>query len=94
MTEEYVSEIEERHHCHTCGQPYVGECQNTELHRKIERFRNTERPKVDAQQWHDAHAGTCTAGQSPCGRPARLYATGWRCDQHVPQATDWTGVAQ
>lgn len=30
--------------------------------------------------------GQCSAGQTPCGKPARFYAAGWRCDQHSPAA--------
>ncbi|RKN55921.1 hypothetical protein D7193_15140 [Micromonospora costi] len=26
----------------------------------------------------------CGAGVVPCGRPARLYACGWRCVEHPP----------
>jgi hypothetical protein len=81
--EEYVSEIEERRYCHTCGQPYTGECLSFELHRKIERFRNTERPKVSPEQWAAAHTGKCAV----CGEPARLYATGWHCTTHPPVGT-------
>lgn len=28
----------------------------------------------------------CSAGVTPCGAPARLYACGWRCDEHSPAA--------
>ena len=41
-----VSEIEERTYCHTCGEAYVGkECGKRQLHRRIERFRNTPRER-------------------------------------------------
>lgn len=29
-------------------------------------------------------AGRCGAGVTPCGQPARLYLSGWRCDAHKP----------
>lgn len=29
--------------------------------------------------------GICDAGQTKCGQPARLYAAGWRCDEHQPR---------
>lgn len=78
-----VSEIEERTYCHTCGEAYVGkECGKRQLHRRIERFRNTPREPATAQAWAEAHAGTCTAGVTPCGEPARLYPGGWRCGAH------------
>lgn len=34
----------------------------------------------------------CGAGVTPCGKPARLYPCGWRCDdEHKPgRATDAT----
>jgi hypothetical protein len=75
----YDAEAESRY-CHTCGQPYIGECQNTELHRRIEKFRNTERPAADPDEWSAAHTGKC----QHCGKPARLYAEGWRCEDHPP----------
>lgn len=28
--------------------------------------------------------GYCDAGLTPCGRPARFYPAGWRCDEHRP----------
>ncbi|MFJ5973563.1 hypothetical protein [Streptomyces sp. NPDC093060] len=28
----------------------------------------------------------CGTGQPICGKPARLYAVGWRCDIHNPAA--------
>lgn len=28
----------------------------------------------------------CATGNPVCGRPARLYAVGWRCDIHNPAA--------
>jgi hypothetical protein len=28
----------------------------------------------------------CGTGRPVCGRPARLYAVGWRCDIHNPAA--------
>jgi hypothetical protein len=28
----------------------------------------------------------CATGNPICGRPARLYAVGWRCDIHNPAA--------
>jgi hypothetical protein len=31
-------------------------------------------------------AGECDAGSAKCGRPARLYAAGWRCDDHKPSS--------
>lgn len=68
----------EPRYCHTCGQQYIGECQNTDLHRKIEAFRNTERPQVTQEQWAAAHVGTCFV----CSKPARLYPDGWRCADH------------
>lgn len=74
-------------YCHTCGQPYVGECQSTELHRKIEHFRNTPRPMVTAEQWAATHIGNCTL----CGKPARLYPEGWRCTDHPPVGTATIG---
>lgn len=27
----------------------------------------------------------CEAGVTPCGKPARLYPAGWRCDEHAPR---------
>jgi hypothetical protein len=67
-------------YCHTCGQPYVGECRNTELHRKIERFRNTPRETASDEQWAAEHTGRCAY----CLNEARLYPEGWRCSQHPP----------
>lgn len=29
--------------------------------------------------------GVCDTGRPLCGAPARLYAAGWRCEQHVPR---------
>ena len=34
------------------------------------------RPKVTPYQ--------CDTGRPVCGNPARLYAAGWRCDDHIP----------
>lgn len=83
--DQFVSEIEAKTYCHTCGQPYTGkECGERQLHRRIERFRNTPRESADPDAWTESHAGTCTAGVAPCGEPARLYPTGWRCDDHRP----------
>jgi hypothetical protein len=31
--------------------------------------------------------GHCSAGNPRCRAPARLYPTGWRCDQHRPGPT-------
>ncbi|MEZ3180333.1 hypothetical protein KYY02_17060 [Streptomyces pimonensis] len=28
--------------------------------------------------------GACDTGQPKCGKPARFYAAGWRCDRHRP----------
>jgi hypothetical protein len=28
--------------------------------------------------------GFCETGNPVCGEPARLYAGGWRCQEHVP----------
>ncbi|CAM5390736.1 hypothetical protein STENM36S_06319 [Streptomyces tendae] len=28
--------------------------------------------------------GTCDTGRPLCGKPARFYPAGWRCDDHVP----------
>ncbi|MCV2460481.1 hypothetical protein OEB94_14465 [Streptomyces sp. ICN988] len=33
-----------------------------------------------------ASARTCEAGRTPCGQPARLYAAGWRCEEHRPSS--------
>ncbi len=33
-----------------------------------------------------AKPGTCDTGRPLCGKPARLYAAGWRCDQHTPRS--------
>jgi hypothetical protein len=30
--------------------------------------------------------GQCDTGRPVCGKPARLYPAGWRCDGHVPHA--------
>lgn len=30
--------------------------------------------------------GECGTGRPVCGRPARLYAVGWRCQVHNPAA--------
>jgi len=30
--------------------------------------------------------GRCDTGRPLCGKPARLYAAGWRCDDHIPRA--------
>lgn len=30
--------------------------------------------------------GICDTGRPKCGKPARLYAAGWRCDQHTPRS--------
>jgi hypothetical protein len=30
--------------------------------------------------------GICDTGQPKCGQPARFYAAGWRCGQHVPRS--------
>lgn len=38
----------------------------------------------DCQHRPITYAGTCGAGEQPCGQPARLYACGWRCDGHKP----------
>jgi hypothetical protein len=87
-----IPDLEARTYCHTCGQSYTGrECQSHELHRRIERFRNTPREPVSAEQWAANHAGTCGAGVQPCGKTARLYPAGWRCEEHAPKATNWTG---
>lgn len=67
-------------YCHTCGQPYAGECRNTQLHRKIEHFRNTPREPVSPEAWATARTGEC----GHCGKPARLYPEGWRCTDHPP----------
>lgn len=32
--------------------------------------------------------GRCSSGNPVCGRPARLYASGWRCEDHIAK----TGV--
>lgn len=71
-------------YCHTCGQTFTGkECTRRDLHRRIEAFRRSDPPKYTAEQWSAMHAGTCGAGERPCGKPARLYAIGWRCDDHL-----------
>ncbi|MGA4964461.1 hypothetical protein [Streptomyces pseudogriseolus] len=31
-------------------------------------------------------AGACDTGQPLCGKPARFYAAGWRCDKHKPSS--------
>lgn len=28
----------------------------------------------------------CSAGVTPCGKPARFFACGWRCVDHAPGA--------
>jgi hypothetical protein len=28
--------------------------------------------------------GRCDTGRPLCGKPARPYAAGWRCDEHRP----------
>lgn len=30
--------------------------------------------------------GVCDTGRPKCGQPARLYAAGWRCDEHQPSS--------
>jgi hypothetical protein len=30
--------------------------------------------------------GICDTGRPKCGQPARLYAAGWRCDEHRPSS--------
>lgn len=80
-TGEFISEIEERRYCHTCGQAYTGKtCLNGALHRKIEHFRNTPREPVSPEAWATARTGEC----GHCGKPARLYPEGWRCTDHPP----------
>jgi hypothetical protein len=37
------------------------------------------RPHIDAPVPY-----VCGAGRTKCGRPARLYAAGWRCAEHTP----------
>jgi len=79
MDDEFVSEIEARRYCHTCGQPYTGkECGNAGLHRRIERFRNAPRVSASAEDWAADHAGPCNL----CGKPGRLYPAGYRCAAH------------
>lgn len=87
-SEEFVSAIEARRHCHTCGQPYTGEaCRSVALHRKIERFRNTPREPISDEAWAAAHTGEC----GYCGQPARLYPEGWRCTDYPPVGTTLIG---
>jgi hypothetical protein len=31
--------------------------------------------------------GICDTGRPKCGKPARLYAAGWRCDTHKPSSS-------
>jgi hypothetical protein len=34
----------------------------------------------------DTHTGRCDTGRPLCGKPARFYAAGYRCDEHKPHA--------
>jgi hypothetical protein len=42
------------------------------------------RPTLTAPLHSPIRRGYCNAGVTPCGAPARLYACGWRCEQHKP----------
>jgi hypothetical protein len=42
-------------------------------------------PTTVTRPAHAVTRGACGAGVTPCGKPARFYAGGWRCDEHKPR---------
>ncbi|MEU2426966.1 hypothetical protein ABZ619_39140 [Streptomyces sp. NPDC007851] len=34
----------------------------------------------------ESTGGRCDTGRPLCGKPARPYAAGWRCDEHRPHS--------
>ncbi|GAA2732120.1 hypothetical protein [Streptomyces nogalater] len=36
------------------------------------------------------HEAGCDTGRPRCGKPARFYAGGWRCDEHRPRTYRYT----
>lgn len=56
------------------------------LNRRTERLATIERPPLAVVTPH-----VCGAGVTPCGKPARLYPCGWRCDDcHKGRPVDAT----
>lgn len=48
----------------------------------------TSAPRLVAPAIPHPVPGICDAGRPKCGQPGRLYAAGWRCDEHRP-VTYW-----
>ncbi|GAA2732222.1 hypothetical protein [Streptomyces nogalater] len=49
---------------------------------------NVDTPEVEtpAEPPRYMRRGKCDTGRPLCGKPARWYPAGWRCDEHRPSS--------
>ncbi|MFD7922600.1 hypothetical protein ACFV3R_25650 [Streptomyces sp. NPDC059740] len=47
----------------------------------------TDRPYIEPPPQAKATPNQCETGNPKCGKKARLFAIGWRCQEHSPRAT-------